>query len=178
MDTTETGQTLPERALLKALSKTGERRRGVGGQSDTSIFRARPLTSSRKRQGLFFSVRNLVQPTCLHVVDKTPHGHALGNPGGATLLSESAPNVFVDIADCMKMVWSKGCGSGFILEPSQQIIIFDCQHHAVRVVDDYKLPSAARIMRNDELAQRNFCHDAACVANRMNVSHTQNLRQG
>src|SRR5207247_1963764 len=53
--------------------------------------------------------------------------------GGRLYFLNLPPNVFVDIADCMKMAWSKGCGSGFILEPRQQIIIFECQHPKVRV---------------------------------------------
>lgn len=64
------------------------------------------------KKGSLFSVRNFVQPTRLHVVDKSPYRHALRNPRVRLHFLNLPAHVFLDIAERMEMVRSKGCGSG------------------------------------------------------------------
>ena len=79
----------------------------------------------------------------------------------------------------MEMVWSKGCGSILILEPREQLVVLECQHPAVGVVDDHELPRAQQIMGDDERAQCVFRYDATGISNHVNVpnSRAQDLRQ-
>src|SRR5438445_12920988 len=76
------------------------------------------------------------QSPSLYIIDKAPNRDAFRQPGMGLYFLDLLPDVFLQIAERMEGNRSHRRTSRLLYQFRPQILIFERQHSAVRVVDD------------------------------------------
>src|SRR6185295_15984802 len=121
------------------------------------------LSAPRRRPSACF--RHFLEPAGFHIVHKAPHRNLFRNPRVRFHALYLFAHVFLDVAERVEMRWSHRSCSCFLAKSRAKFVVLECQHPAIRVVDDYELLSAQQMVRNNEGSYRVFRYDTPGIPN-------------